>query len=426
MIKDMSFKIVSRYLNRIDQGTLIVELPDGRVVRYGSGEKQARMIVKYMRLFKRIIRFGDIGFAESYMDGDFSSPDLAELLYLLAASVDAIGGSRGFTPGILGFLAPINYLGHKLSPNSRKGSRKNIRAHYDLPPDFFSTFLDDTMMYSAACYPGKEMNAKDAQLTKLDSLIEKMDLHPGMNVLEIGSGWGEMACRMAETKNVNVTTITLSREQKKYTEEKIKARGLEDSVAVMLIDYRDMEGQFDAIVSVEMIEAVGLRYMNLFFKKCNELLRSGGRLVLQAITIPDRYFEYYTKKTDFIQKYIFPGGMLPSVSLLMNMASKKNDFDLIQYADEPDDYTLTLRQWRSNFENNLQKIINMGFDAKFCRMWSYYLSYCEAGFATRNIRLARLVMKKPGPVIHTASKAIWPDYTSSNDFGNIPEEATIF
>ncbi len=389
-------KIVMKYLSRIQKGCLEIELPDGSIVTRGTGPRRAKLHIRSMNFFTHIVRFGDIGFAECYIKEEFTTPDLSQLLTLLADNVDYIGGSRGFTPGILGILAPLNNFKHKLSPNSKKGARKNIQAHYDLPPDFFKIFLDRTMMYSAARYNNDLIDLTEAQIAKLDTLIESLELRHGDHVLEIGTGWGEMACRLAETSNVYVTTITLSKEQYDFARKKVISRGLENRVTVQIIDYRDIEGQFDAIISIEMIEAVGLKYMNSFFERCHDILKPGGRLTLQAITIPDRYFDYYIKKSDFIQKYIFPGGMLPSISLLMNIASKNNNFDLLYFVNQAEDYTATLKQWRQNFENNKDRVLKMGYDENFFRMWNYYFAYCEAGFSTGNIGLARMVMKKPG------------------------------
>ncbi len=390
-------KTVIRQLNKISTGRLKVKLPDGEILFFGSESgPEAEIFINNNNFFSRILLYGDIGFAESYMAGEFTSPDLAALLKLLAANAEHIGGKKGFTPGLLGLLSAVNTLFHYLSPNSIKGSGRNIRAHYDLTPQFFSLFLDKSLTYSAALYQKEKDSLHEAQIRKIDYLAGLMALKPGMRVLEIGSGWGEFSCRLASEYGVQVDTLTLSPEQKAYADAKKTERKIMPEVNVLLQDYRTVKGVYDAIVSVEMIEAVGRKYLSAYFRQCSRLLKPGGQLVIQAITIPDRFVKGYLKKADFIQKYIFPGGFLPSVTMLMEAASEKHAFDLIRFEDQPDDYARTLNTWRKRFSENIQKIKDLGFDDLFIRMWDYYLAYCEAGFETRSTGLARMVFRKPG------------------------------
>ena len=400
----LAFWIVIRYLKRIRNGSLKLELPSGEILTLGKGDRPLFLLVRRERFFSRILAFGDTGFAEAYMDGDFETPDLSALLCLLASSAGDIGGRSGFTPGILGILHRYNTLRHRMAFNSRRQAKKNIAAHYDLSPNFFSRFLDPTMIYSAARFEQRENGMQDrssllqgAQYSKLDHLIDLLELDGKREVLEIGSGWGEMACRIAEKyPDIKVLSITLSGEQQEFARERVRERGLSDRVRIEFMDYREVMGMFDSIVSVEMIEAVGLEYLDTFFRTCRRLLAPGGKLVLQSITIPERFLSRYRRKADFIQKYIFPGGMLPSVPLLLQSATVKNDLELEHFEDRPMDYARTLDLWREAFHASLAEVRTMGFDNRFLRMWDYYLSYCEAGFLTGSIGLARLSFRNPG------------------------------
>jgi cyclopropane-fatty-acyl-phospholipid synthase len=278
--------------------------------------------------------------------------------------------------------------------NSKTNSRKNISAHYDLSNDFYKLMLDETMMYSSAIFSNKDEDLYSAQKNKLEKLSNKLNLKENSNVLEIGSGWGAMALHLANDKKCNVTTVTLSNEQKKLCEDRFNKHNAQEKIDILLKDYRDLNGTFDAIIAVEMFEAVGREYFHIFFKKCQELLKPNGVLVLQVITMPDQRYKDYSKGTDFIQKYVFPGGHLPSISKILETTTKHTRLNLNHLEEFTEDYAKTLNIWHENFENKLPEVKKLGFDNYFIRMWKMYLNYCEAAFITRNINLHQLVFTR--------------------------------
>ena len=289
------------------------------------------------------------------------------------------------------FNFSLNKLIHYFRPNSIHGSRRNIAAHYDLGNEFYRLWLDDSMSYSSGLFEGKEISLEDAQRCKSDRLLNLLEISPEDNLLEIGSGWGRFAIYAAKQTNCKVKAVTISSAQ--YNESLIFHKNNNESskVEFLLQDYRDIVGQFDRIVSVEMIEAVGERYWELYFKRLRSLLRPGGKVVLQAITIDESAYSNYRSSVDFIQKYIFPGGMLPTRSLLMQLVSN-NGFKWVHDKSHADDYAKTLLAWRERFENALPEIKKMGFDDRFCRTWKYYLSYCEAGFRSKRTNVHQILL----------------------------------
>jgi cyclopropane-fatty-acyl-phospholipid synthase len=278
-----------------------------------------------------------------------------------------------------------------LRKNSKTRSRKNISEHYDLSNDFFSLMLDETMMYSAALFEDPHTSLYDAQVRKMDHLAKKLNLKEGMRVLEIGSGWGSMATHLASRYGVYVTTLTLSIEQLNHAKERFKAHDVEDRIDILLQDYRDAKGKFDAIISIEMFEAVGREYFDIFFKKCESLLSPHGVMAMQIITMPDHRYDAYCKSTDFIQKYIFPGGHLPSVAKLKEVTQDHTRLSLQHLETFGQDYATTLNVWSKNFHQKLEHVSKLGFDGYFIRMWQMYLAYCEAAFRTRSIDLVQVV-----------------------------------
>jgi cyclopropane-fatty-acyl-phospholipid synthase len=288
----------------------------------------------------------------------------------------------------------FNKIKHTMRKNSKTNSRKNISAHYDLSNNFYKLMLDDTMMYSSAVFSNKEEDLYTAQKNKLEKLSSKLNLKENSNVLEIGSGWGAMALHLANDKKCNVTTVTLSNEQKKLCEDRFSQHNAQEKIDILLKDYRDLNGTFDAIIAVEMFEAVGKEYFHIFFKKCQELLKPNGVLVLQVITMPDQRYKDYSKGTDFIQKYVFPGGHLPSISKILETTTKHTRLNLNHLEEFTEDYAKTLNIWHENFQNKLDDVKRLGFDDYFIRMWKMYLNYCEAAFITRNINLHQLVFTR--------------------------------
>lgn len=357
---------------------------------------KAKLVLNNANLFKRLTFYGDIGFAESYMDKDFDCEDLTSLIKIALLNSNELQTKSEDEKSLsLYNLFPFfNKIKHFLRKNSKTRAEKNIQEHYDLSNDFFKLMLDDTMMYSAAVFQNENEDLFEAQNRKLDVLAKKLNLKKGSKVLEIGSGWGAMAMHLVKKYECEVTTLTLSKEQKKLCEDRFKEHKIEESVNIMLKDYRDMQGQFDAIIAVEMFEAVGREYFDIFFKKCQSLLKPHGVLVMQIITMPDQRYNSYCKGTDFIQKYIFPGGHLPSVGKILETTTKHTKLNLLHMEEFTEHYAKTLNIWHKNFLDNLEEVQKLGFDEYFIRMWKMYLCYCEAGFLTRNINLVQLVFTR--------------------------------
>lgn len=388
-----------RYLSQLTQGDVSVTYSDGTTKRYGNREgKSVHIHLKSSAFFKRLALYGDIGFAESYMDGEFECDDLTTLLSIAMINAGALQTlsehEKKFSPYNL--LPQFNKIRHWMRKNSRTRSRKNISEHYDLSNDFFALMLDKTMMYSSAVFDSPNDSLYQAQRRKIDLLAKKLRLQPGARVLEIGSGWGSMATHLAKEYSAKVSTLTLSIEQLKHAQERFTSNGVDDMIEIMLKDYRDMEGQFDAIIAVEMFEAVGREYFDIFFKKCESLLSPRGVMAMQIITMPDQRYDAYCRGTDFIQKYIFPGGHLPSVSKLLETTSRHTRLNLLHMEEFTEDYAKTLRMWNENFHAKLGEVKQLGFDEYFIRMWRMYLTYCEAAFLTRNINLVQVVFTRDG------------------------------
>ena len=390
-------KFGDNFFSKIKTGTLQVIYKDGTIKLYGEKKVEEKITLEIYnnRFFSRTILYGDIGFCESYIDKDFETSNLTKLIELALLNAKYLGTTSENEKNRLINLMPIfNKIKHSLRKNSKTNSRKNISAHYDLSNEFYKLMLDETMMYSSAVFNDKNQDLYEAQKNKLEKLSSKLNLKEGSKVLEIGSGWGAMALHLANDKGCEVTTVTLSVEQKKLCEDRFKEHNIEDKIDILLKDYRDLNGKFDAIIAVEMFEAVGKEYFHIFFKKCQELLKPNGVLVLQVITMPDQRYEAYSKGTDFIQKYIFPGGHLPSISKILEVTSKHTRLNLNHLEEFTEDYAKTLNIWHENFEKKLEEIKNLGFDEYFIRMWKMYLNYCEAAFLTRNINLHQLVFTR--------------------------------
>lgn len=378
-----------RLLSRIEIGSLTVVTPEGERLRSRDGAPgpNATMVLKRWRAIRRLLLDGDIGLAEAYRDGDLDTPDLTALIELGAQNDATL---RKLTSGTR-LARVLNQLRHLLNANTRAGSRRNIMAHYDLGNAFYRRWLDASMTYSSALYAAPAETLETAQQRKLDKIVEMLALTGGERVLEIGCGWGALAERLAR-EGCQVTAITLSPAQLAFAQERIGAAGLSDRVSLRLQDYRDVTGQFDRIVSIEMIEAVGMAYWPAFFAKLQMSLRAGGCAVLQAITIDDGLFRSYADGTDFIQRHIFPGGCLPSVSALDSEVARAGlaVHDGHQFGAS---YAQTLKEWRQRFLGHWAQIAPLGFDEPFRRLWEYYLCYCEAGFraGTTDVRLMKLV-----------------------------------
>jgi cyclopropane-fatty-acyl-phospholipid synthase len=389
----MSAALVLRTLQRLEHGRLEVALPGGERRAFGASDSaRADLEVRSRAAFARILRAGDIGFAEGYLEGEWTTSDLHRLLTLLAANREPL--ERPIYGSLLGRLA--NRLLHLARANTRSGSRRNIAAHYDLGNDFFALFLDPTMMYSSAIFAQPNMTLEAAQLARLDHICRKLDLTPRDHLLEIGTGWGGMAIYAARHYGCRVTTTTISQEQYKLASERVRAAGLEDHITVLLKDYRDLAGSYDKLVSIEMIEAVGHDFYDSYFGKCGALLKPDGLMLLQAITIADQRYDVARKSVDFIQRYIFPGSCIPSVTVMSASITRASDLRLAHLEDIGPHYATTLRLWRENFLRNIEAVRALGYPESFVRVWEFYLCYCEGGFAERALGDVHMLLAKPG------------------------------
>jgi cyclopropane-fatty-acyl-phospholipid synthase len=388
-----SLRIAALLIARLKKGRLDITLPDGRTLRFQGAEPgpHGEIIAHDLAFTRPVLDKGDIGFAESFMDQKFDSPDLATLLQYFTVNWDD-AGKLTIGNAIARFFANAS---HMMRANTKKGSKRNILAHYDLGNDFYALWLDPTMTYSSAIFSSPEQALEDAQLAKYHSIARNLNLKPGDHVLEIGSGWGGFAEVAAKDYGARVTSVTISDAQHAYATKRIADAGLADRVEIAMRDYRDIEGQFDAVASVEMFEAVGEEYWPSYFGKISQVLKPGGRAALQIITIDDKEFEPYRKRADFIQHYIFPGGMLPSERRLREeTAAAGLTFEVDRMFGL--DYARTLSEWAKRFELAWEQIKGGKFDEQFRRMWLYYLAYCDAGFRTGRIDVGQFVLTKPG------------------------------
>ncbi|MDE2406055.1 MAG: class I SAM-dependent methyltransferase [Sphingomonadales bacterium] len=382
--------LLQRLTARIRHGSLTLTLPDGTTIHHDGAEAgpQGHVSLRNWRALRRIAWRGDLGFAEGYIAGDWTSPDLTRLIALAAANVAALDALLdGSLP-----LRLVRRLTHALRGNSRRGSRRNIAFHYDLGNDFYQEWLDDSMTYSAALGLASGQSLESAQAEKLDRIAALLGAGRGDHVLEIGCGWGALAARLAREAG-QVTAITLSREQLAYARQRRLAPGA--SVDWRLQDYRAVDAQFDRVVSIEMLEAVGEAWWPTWFGKVHDCLKPGGRAVVQVITIAEDRYDHYRGTPDFIQRYIFPGGMLPTRTILQREASAAG---LVLTHEErfAGGYAATLAEWRRRFRAGWDRIAPLGFDDRFRRLWEYYLCYCEAGFQTGQIDVGLYVLERPG------------------------------
>jgi cyclopropane-fatty-acyl-phospholipid synthase len=330
--------------------------------------------------------------AEGYMDGQWSCSNLTALIRLMARNQDVLGAMDSRFARVVRVL---HGAAHWLRRNTIRGSKKNIEAHYDLSNEFFKLFLDPTMTYSSGIFEKEESTLEEASTAKLDSLCRKLQLSPEDHVLEIGTGWGSFAIYAASTYGCRVTTTTISEEQYALAKERIEESGLSDRITLLKQDYRTLSGQYDKLVSIEMIEAVGHAFLPDFFRKCDSLLKPGGQMAVQAITMVDQEYERYRKSSDFIRRHIFPGGCLPSITAMCNAMTTASKLRILDLEDITPHYARTLAEWRERFMDNLPAIHDLGFSSHFIRMWEYYFCCCEGGFRERTIGTAQIVLMKP-------------------------------
>lgn len=357
-----------------------------------NDEPQALIEVKNPAFYARLLTGGSIAAGEAYMEAWWDSPDLTALMELMALNLSALDSLENRTS----LLSKLSYkVTHWLNRNTLANSQKNIHAHYDLSNDLYRTFLDEKMLYSSAIFSSPKDSLEQAQINKMERLCQQLKLKPTDKVIEIGTGWGAMAIYMAENYGCHVTTTTISEEQYCYAREQIQQRGLEHQITLLKEDYRQLKGQYDKLVSIEMIEAVGKQFLNSYIQKCQSLLKPKGLMAIQAITITDQRYDYYSDNVDFIQKYIFPGGFLPSITALTQAATKRSDLVLRDLFDIGEDYAKTLNQWYLRFNAAEHRVRALGFDDTFIRMWNYYFCYCEGGFRAKSISTVHMTFERP-------------------------------
>ncbi len=357
----------------------------------GNGDKSINVKIINPDFYLMLFSSGSNGIANAYIRGFWECDDLYELFRGFVKNIKLIDT---FETGSLKFGILKNRLVHFFSSNSKLGSKKNIQAHYDLGNDFFKLFLDDTMTYSSAIFESRNSSLKEASINKLDLICKKLNLNETDHVLEIGGGWGSFAIHAAQNYGCEVTTTTISEEQYRYMNQRFSKLNLNKKINLLNKDYRSLSGNYDKIVSIEMIEAVGDKFLGTFFSTCSKLLKSKGQMLLQSITMPDDRYSQYLKNTDFIQTYIFPGSCIPSLAAIKNSLKKHTNFTIYDIEDIAPHYSKTLLYWLQNFNKNESQIRKLGYDENFCRLWKYYLSYCAAGFQERYLGDLQILMNK--------------------------------
>ncbi len=393
LIDKLAKQMVFRLLGAMRFGQMSIRDGKNRWTFGTDPTLKAHVTVRDARFYRQVLFGGSIGAGEAYIDHLWDVDDLTVLSQIMVLNMDLLDRMER---GLGWFLQLFRLVGHAVKKNSRKGSKRNILAHYDLGNEMYRSFLDPTMMYSSAIYPSKSSSLEEASLYKLETICKKLDLQPTDRVIEIGSGWGGFAIYAARNYGCHVTTTTISDAQYKEAKARIAAAGLADRITLLRSDYRDLHGSFDKLVSIEMVEAVGRKYLPTFFKKCGELLAENGTMLLQAITIRDNKYEQYARSVDFIQRHIFPGGHIPSVTRMVNLLTEKTDMVVRRLDDFGLDYARTLHDWRRRFAKAFPSLRDHGYDERFRRLWEFYLCYCEGGFLERSISVVHLVASRPG------------------------------
>ncbi len=385
--------LLYRLLSGLRYGRIIIIDETGRHCFGSEHPLQATIVVRDPRTYPSILSGGSVGAAEAYIDGYWETDRLTDLIRIITANQSLLQTMENQSSLLLRFLRRLRHLGRR---NDRHGSKANILAHYDLGNDLYAAFLDPTMMYSSAIYPTPDATLDEAAIHKLDHICRRLQLGPQDEVLEIGTGWGGFAIHAASRYGCRVTTTTISDAQYQEAARRIEAAGLSKRITLLNRDYRDLDGQYDKLVSIEMIEAVGHDYHADFLKNCMSLLRPDGALLIQAITIRDQLYESYLRDVDFIQKHIFPGGCLTTNSRLVNLLSHHTDLVVRGLEDFGMHYARTLQDWRKRFLAAFEQLRNLGYDERFRRLWDYYFCYCEGGFRERAISVIQLTADRPG------------------------------
>jgi cyclopropane-fatty-acyl-phospholipid synthase len=395
-LDQLARRLIWQALRKLQHGS--IELRDQQgCEHFGSRECESnhrvRIVITDPRFYRSVLLGGTLGAGETYIKGWWQVDDLTRLIRILIQNESAFADLNGAFTRI---SAMLKRGWHALRRNTRQGSRQNIAAHYDLSNDFYKLFLDETMTYSCGIFERPDSTLTEASIEKLDRICRKLDLQPSDQLLEIGTGWGSFALHAAKHYGCRVTTTTISAQQFELAQQRIHAAGLEDRITLLSRDYRDLEGQFDKLVSIEMIEAIGWQYYPTFFRKCASLLKPDGAAVIQAITMADRYYEHAKRDVDYIKRYIFPGSCIPSIGAMTGAMARHADLTLAGLEDITSHYATTLEQWRMRFREQLPAVRELGFTEAFVRMWEFYLCYCEAGFRERSIGTVQMMLVKPG------------------------------
>ncbi|MBK1886062.1 MULTISPECIES: SAM-dependent methyltransferase [Marinobacter] len=396
LVTRVARNLVIQQLRQLEAGTLTIRESGMDDLIFGDGNSEhppAELIVHHQSTWRDLLTGGSVGAAEAYVAGDWSSPDLVALLRFFTRNIDRM---NEFEDKFSWVTKPALKGLHWLNRNTKDGSRKNISAHYDLGNNLFETFLDPTMMYSSAIYPSEESTLEEAAVHKLDTICKKLDLQPGDRVIEIGTGWGGFAIHAAKHYGCHVTTTTISKEQLELAQARVRSEGLDDKITMLFDDYRDLEGQFDKLVSIEMIEAVGPQFLDSYFSQINALLKPDGLALIQAINMPEQRYQRALKNVDFIQRFIFPGSFIPSFGAILESVRNQSNLVLTHSEDTGFHYARTLRDWCDRFMANRDALESMGYDQAFRKFWNFYFAYCEAGFSERAIGVSQLVFAKPG------------------------------
>lgn len=394
MINRWAARLLQKQLAQLDTGEIV--LVDGETQRFGRVTDDfpvsVHIDVRHPSFYGYTVFGGSVGAAEGYMADAWRCSDLVGLVRIMVRNRHVLDGLEG---GLAMIAAPVRNLLHAWNRNTESGSQRNIAAHYDLGNEFFRLFLDETMMYSCALFERQDMTLQEAQTAKLDRICQRLALKPTDRLIEIGTGWGGFAIHAASRYGCHVTTTTISENQYQLAAERIRAAGLEDRITLLKQDYRKLEGQYDKLVSIEMIEAVGHHYYQTFFRQCAHLLKPDGLMLVQAITINDRLYRRARDEVDFIKRYIFPGSCIPAITALVGAATRASDLQLIHLDDIGPDYAITLRRWREAFLSRLDEVRAQGYTEPFIRLWEFYFAYCEGGYAERALGDVHLLMAKP-------------------------------
>jgi cyclopropane-fatty-acyl-phospholipid synthase len=397
LINGLARKLVIKQLQKIHHGEIVL-VDEHHQSQHRFGKRSAkfpitvRLNVHQPQFYSELAFGGSIAAAESYMLGHWTTDSLTDVVRIMVRNMDVLDGMES---GLASMTNPIRKGLHWLNRNTKDGSRKNIAAHYDIGNDLFALMLDNTMMYSCGIFTDENTSLQQASINKIRRICDKLQLSDKDHVVEIGTGWGGFAIYAAQHYGCKVTTTTVSRQQYNLALQRIHHTGLQDKITVLLKDYRDLQGRYDKLVSIEMIEAVGHQYYDAFFNKCSELLKPDGMMLLQAITIADQRYNQAKRSVDFIQRYIFPGSCIPSNTAILNAVCDASDMRLVHHEDIGHHYATTLRKWRENFFTNIKQVKSLGYNEVFIRLWEFYLCYCEGGFEERAIGDVHMLFSKP-------------------------------